>query len=95
MMSLHKLVEDFLDFIARRCNDVERDEYIKAILKVQTGNHRVSPDEILSGEIHDGEALANVRLVNGRTPQETRRTLMSTFNTPFYPEILIASSVLE
>ena len=37
MMSLHNLVEDFLDFIARRCNDVERDEYIKAILKVQTG----------------------------------------------------------
>ena len=93
-MSLRVLIEDFLDFIARRCNTVERAEYIKAIKKVNTGNHRVSLEELLPGENQDGEVLANVRLVNGNTPQETRRTLMSTFNTPFYPEVLIASSVL-
>ena len=32
--------------------------------------------------------------MNGQTKQETRRKLMLTFNTPFYPEILIASSVM-
>ena len=38
--------------------------------------------------------LPNVRLVNGSTKMEARRALMLTFNTPFYPEILIASAVL-
>jgi superfamily II DNA/RNA helicase len=35
-----------------------------------------------------------VRLANGKTKQETRQSLMLTFNTPFYPEILVASLVL-
>jgi superfamily II DNA/RNA helicase len=32
--------------------------------------------------------------VNGTTKQETRQRLMLTFNTPFYPEVLVASSVM-
>lgn len=35
-----------------------------------------------------------VRLANGRTKQETRQRLMLTFNTPFYPEILVASMIM-
>jgi superfamily II DNA/RNA helicase len=38
--------------------------------------------------------MANVRLVNGETKSEIRKNLMLTFNTPFFPEILIASSVM-
>ena len=38
--------------------------------------------------------MANVRRVYGDTRQETRDRIMLTFNTPFYPEILIASSVM-
>jgi superfamily II DNA/RNA helicase len=38
--------------------------------------------------------LANVRLVNGATSGETRQRLMLTFNSPFFPEVLIASSVM-
>ena len=38
--------------------------------------------------------MPNVRLVNGSTKPETRQRLMLTFNTPFYPEILVASSVM-
>jgi superfamily II DNA/RNA helicase len=38
--------------------------------------------------------LPNVRLANGVTRQETRQKLMLSFNTPFYPDILVASSVL-
>src|SRR5690606_12210717 len=40
------------------------------------------------------QLLPNVRLVNGTTKPETRQRLMLTFNTPFYPEILVASSVM-
>lgn len=36
----------------------------------------------------------HVRLVNGKTDAETRQRLMLTFNTPFYPEILISSMVM-
>ncbi|MBI3462526.1 MAG: SWF/SNF helicase family protein [Planctomycetes bacterium] len=35
-----------------------------------------------------------MRLVNGATKQETRQRLMLTFNSPFFPEVLIASSVM-
>lgn len=38
--------------------------------------------------------MPNVRLVNGRTRSDTRQRLMLAFNTPFYPEVLLASSVL-
>ena len=38
--------------------------------------------------------VPNVRLVNGGTKSETRQRLMLTFNTPFYPEVLVASSVM-
>jgi superfamily II DNA/RNA helicase len=51
-----------------------------------------SPEEVL-GESTES-LLPNVRLVNGSTKPETRQRLMLAFNTPFYPEILIASSVL-
>ena len=38
--------------------------------------------------------LPNVRLVNGSTSSETRQRLMLTFNSPFFPEILITSNVM-
>jgi superfamily II DNA/RNA helicase len=38
--------------------------------------------------------MPNVRRVYGDTRDETRQRIMLTFNTPFYPEILIASSVM-
>jgi superfamily II DNA/RNA helicase len=52
----------------------------------------------LSEDEHQGDEhaalLANVRLVNGATRGETRQRLMLTFNSPFFPEVLIASSVM-
>jgi len=35
-----------------------------------------------------------VRLANGNTKPEMRQRLMLTFNTPFYPEILVASMIM-
>jgi superfamily II DNA/RNA helicase len=53
-------------------------------------------DRIDSGrdEIKARKLLPNVRLANGEVRHETRRRLLLTFNTPLFPEILIASSVL-
>jgi superfamily II DNA or RNA helicase len=36
----------------------------------------------------------NVRLVNGGTSRQARQNLMLTFNSPFFPEVLVASAVL-
>ena len=37
---------------------------------------------------------SKVRLANGATKQEMRQRLMLTFNTPFYPEVLVASMIM-
>lgn len=37
---------------------------------------------------------SKVRLANGNTRQEMRQRLMLTFNTPFYPEVLVASMIM-
>jgi superfamily II DNA/RNA helicase len=38
--------------------------------------------------------MPNIRLANGGVKPETRQRLMLAFNTPFFPEVLVASSVL-
>jgi ERCC4-related helicase len=98
-MSLKELLRNFLIFLVQRCEGPERDRYVEAVSKIQTGTHRGSdvaaayaPDELQGAST--GQLLPNVRLVNGSTKPETRQRLMLTFNTPFYPEILVASSVM-
>lgn len=39
--------------------------------------------------------LPNVRLANGRGDPDTRRVLVSAFNMPFFPDVLISSAVLS
>jgi hypothetical protein len=98
--SLHERIESFCQFLSERCTSPERAEFLDALLKVQTGTHfgkevRAAFDAA-EGDAADDAAilLPNVRLANGEVRQETRRTLLLTFNTPLFPEILIASSVL-
>ena len=99
-LSFRVVVRQFLDFLANRCGEKEREEYLSALAKIQTGSHAgaeedasFSDDEIPSG----GRArlVANVRRVYGDTRPDTRNRIMLAFNTPFYPEILIASSVMS
>jgi hypothetical protein len=98
-LTVRNLIVDFFGFLQNRCGKLERQNYIDAVDRIQTGSHRADdvkksfdPDE---GGDERGETLVpNVRLVNGTTGQDTRQRLMLAFNTPFYPEILVASSVL-
>ncbi len=95
-LSLREVFEGFLEFLGARCQERERAEYLEAVDGVQTGSHRVATSGQLVGEDSNRSegVLPNVRLVNGTTRQDARRKLMLTFNTPFYPEVLIASAVL-
>jgi superfamily II DNA/RNA helicase len=98
-MTLQAILRNFLQFLAQRSEGEERERYIRAVSKVQTGSHIGADVKSSYGEEElQGTAvehlIPNVRLVNGATKHETRQRLMLTFNTPFYPEVLIASSVM-
>lgn len=97
-MTYADVLYDFFDFLQNRCKESEREAYIHALKKIQTGTHygkdveSAFDEEERMGDKED--LLPNVRLANGKVKLETRQRLMLTFNTPFYPEILIASSVM-
>jgi superfamily II DNA/RNA helicase len=69
--------------------------YLEALKSIQSGEIRLGrrgePD---SNDNNEENVLPNVRLVNGKTESKTRQNLMLTFNTPFYPDVLIATSVM-
>lgn len=98
-LTLTVILEQFFSFLVDRCGAEERSRCLKAVKSIQTGAHfgrdviaEYSDDE-LQGQPREN-LIPNVRLVNGTTRPETRARLMLAFNTPFHPEILVASSVL-
>ena len=98
-LSLRDVLQGFFDFLENRCVTEERRRYLEAIRSIQTGT--ITGHEVLStfgDDERQGVAterlLPNVRLVNGAVKPETRQRLMLTFNSPFFPEVLIASSVM-
>jgi len=98
-MTLHGLLNDFFEFLQNRCDEKGRAVFIEAVSSIQTGFYvGRTPDEAYADDELQGEdlkrLLPNIRLVNGTSSQTTRQRLMLAFNTPFFPEILVASSVL-
>jgi ERCC4-related helicase len=100
--SLRQKIEHFCRFLAERCTALEREGFLTALETIQTGSHfgrevRSVFDPAENRGISDAAGavlLPNVRLANGEVRQETRQRLLLTFNTPLFPEVLIASSVL-
>ncbi len=90
-LSFSELLRHFCKFLNELTSD-ERGDYLQALDSIQTG------DITLKSDVNDKDEkdaiLASVRLINGSVKQDTRQNLMLAFNTPFYPEILIASSVM-
>jgi Helicase conserved C-terminal domain len=76
--------------------NVEREVLLAALTGIQTGGIAGTADDFDPSERshHREVLLPNVRLANGGVRPDTRRRLMLTFNTPFFPEVLIASSVM-
>lgn len=102
-LSLREVIDHFLKFLSMRPNPEDRKAYLESLERLQTGTH-VGPeidqalreDQANDEDSREGRVryVANVRRVYGRTDETVRKRLMLTFNTPFYPEILIASSVM-
>lgn len=98
-LSLRLVIKQFLDFLSKRTNSADRQAYLDALKTLQTGTHAgPEVEQALADDGEDGvervRLVANVRRVYGKTRDETRERIMLTFNTPFYPEILISSSVM-
>jgi ERCC4-related helicase len=96
-VTLLDTIRGFVHFLDKRKEN--REEYISDLKSIQPGGIRVKdiPAHAHEEEFHDEKdntVMANVRLCYGATKQETRQKLMKTFNTPFFPDILIASSVM-
>jgi superfamily II DNA or RNA helicase len=97
--TLRELIGEFFHFLVNICGEGDRFRYVEALLRMQTGAYlgadvvRTYSEDELQGD--EPELLVpNVRLVNGTTKSDTRQRLLLTFNTPFYPEVLVASSVM-
>jgi len=97
--SLRRRIEDFCKFVAELTR-AERENYLTALGRIQTGSH-IGHDVAASFDGSEDAPdmgktllLPNVRLANGQVSPDTRHRLLLAFNTPLFPEILIASSVL-
>ena len=90
-LSFSELLQHFFKFLSDLTSE-ERENYLQALDSIQTGNIALKSD--VDDENEKDAILASVRLINGSVKQNTRQNLMLAFNTPFYPEILIASSVM-
>lgn len=96
-MTFRALFIEFLTFLAHR---LERaDDFMSALNSIKIGAHfggeskdSYGTDEL--GDEKDDQLNPTVRLVNGSVLPETRNKLMLAFNTPFLPEVLIASAVM-
>jgi ERCC4-related helicase len=86
--TFRQIVADFGRFMAAR-QEEERKTFLAALTEIEIGDIAVRDDEGESERV-----IANVRLANGDTQRERRERLMVAFNTPFYPEVLVSSSVM-
>lgn len=93
--SLAARISGFCEALAQKV-DVERDELFSALSGIQTGGIQTTAEDYDKSERSRNREvlLPNVRLANGGVRSETRRRLMLTFNSPFFPEVLVASSVM-
>jgi hypothetical protein len=86
--TFREVVADFGTFMSQRQTE-ERERFLGALAAIEIGDIAVRDDE---GERE--QVIANVRLANGDTERQRRERLMVAFNTPFYPEVLVSSSVM-
>jgi hypothetical protein len=96
-VTLSEMLDRFLKFLNNRIEI--RQTYIDALMSIQSGGIRIADitiededDQMI--EENENTVMANVALCYGNTKPERRRKLMNTFNTPFFPDILVTSSVM-
>jgi hypothetical protein len=91
-MSWRSKFSNFARFLALRCTVSERSECFEALAAINTGETQVR----VPGNAGDAvSVLGNIRECTGTTAMEERVRLMRSFNTPFFPDILVCSEVMS
>ena len=96
-MSWRQKFDDFIEFVLSRCSAEERTQYLTELQRISTGAHKAGeadPGDPAGHDDEDGTTLANVALCSGETRMEVRVRRMRTFNTPFFPDVLVCSEVM-
>lgn len=94
-VSWRRKFDDFIEFLTERCSSEERTLCLEAASRTQTGGIRVESDEDEGSDPGGARVtLANVQVAMGTTRRDTRSRLMRSFNTPFFPDILVCSAVM-
>lgn len=91
-MTLRARLLGFLERL-RELPESRREPTLEALRDLKTGRYATREDD--DGERFSIMVLPNVRLANGKTKVEQKNSLVTTFNMPFLPEVLIASPVLS
>ncbi|MPY94437.1 MAG: hypothetical protein GEV08_15665 [Acidimicrobiia bacterium] len=89
--SLGARIGQFAGYAASRIGD-ERANLLDALRSLETGVRTAGADD--EGDGAREVRVPNVRLANGATDRNVRERLLLAFNSPFLPEVLIASSVM-
>lgn len=96
-MSWRAKFEGFIDFLVDRCSSAEREDYLEAAARTQTGEIRVEAEDLVAdgdGGTESYMTLANIQEATGKTKRDQRSRLMRAFNTPFFPDIFVCSQVM-
>jgi hypothetical protein len=93
-MSWQHKFDSFISFLCTRCGDEERRLMLEELVRIDTGDHSAAEDEHDRDDDTEGRTLANVGLCSGSTKMDVRVRRMRTFNTPFFPDVLVCSEVM-
>lgn len=93
-MSWRDKFHSFIGFLCTRCGDEERRLILEELVRIDTGDHAAAEDDHERDDDAEGRTLANVGVCSGGTKMEVRVRRMRTFNTPFFPDVLVCSEVM-
>ncbi|MEY4847066.1 MAG: hypothetical protein RLZZ36_179 [Pseudomonadota bacterium] len=99
-MSWRGKFDGFIRFVLKDCTPDERRNYLEHLHRIRTGAHKSGgkdtvQDDPNAEEPSDGTTIANVAMCGGTTSMDARQRYMRTFNTPFFPDILVCSEVMS
>ena len=98
-VSFESLVNSFVSSLSHRAEEISVEDFVRdcLLLTPRTLQAQDVTRSMVGDEVNHDERqilMPNVRLANGDTKPESRRRLMLAFNTPFFPEVLVASAIM-
>lgn len=92
-ISLKSRVMAFATFLSKRTVE-DRERILDVLATAKTGDITIDDFDPAENSSQHVTVAPNVRLANGQVGRETRQKLMASFNSPFFPDVLVASSIM-